>query len=303
MHTALAFAPATVANVGPGFDVLGFALGDFGDHVRATRSESSGLRLTVSGEGAGQVPADVVRNTAGIAARAVLDAAGADIGVELHLTKGLPVGSGLGSSAASAAAGATAVNALLGSPLSPLELVPPCVEAEAAVSGRHADNVAPALLGGLVLVRALDPLDVVRVPVPAGLRVAVVTPEFTLSTSRAREVLPASVPLASMVRTTANVAALVAACYAGDLALLGRSLEDVVVTPVRAALIPGATAALEAARAAGALGASVSGAGPSVFALTAGADVSGPMVAAFAAAGLAATVHLGPVATDGARCV
>ncbi len=306
VDTILAFAPATVANVGPGFDVLGFAVAGLGDRVRASKGTAPGLSLTVSGP----VPAELLRNTAGIAAVETVRAAGLtvdEVSIELHLEKGLPVGSGLGSSAASAAAAATAVNVLLGTPLTPPQLVAPCLAAEAAVSGRHADNIAPSLLGGLVLVRSTEPLDLVSIPVPRGLHAVVVTPDAELQTEKARAALPKTVPLEAMVRNVGNVAAFVAACYAGDLSLLARSIEDVVVTPARAALIPGATAAIDAAVAAGALGASISGAGPSVFALAGDADaaeaIGKVMVAAFDAAGLTSNAHVTPVGAEGARCI
>ncbi len=293
MERAVAFAPATIANLGPGFDVLGLAVQGLGDWVTAALVDEPGVRLAAASAG---VPTHATRNTAGIAAIETARLAGVDltrVGIELRVEKGMPVGSGLGSSAASAAAGATAVNALLGSPLPTEALIGPCVEAEAAVSGRHADNVAPSLLGGLVLIRSVDPLDVVRLPVPPGLHVVVVTPDYELATADARAALPESVPLSAMVRNTANVAALVSACYAGDLALLGRAMEDTVVAPVRARLIPGAEGVLKAARDGGALGASISGAGPSIFALTgseADAHALAPrLCSAFGDAGLGAT--------------
>ena len=262
-----AFAPATVANLGPGFDLLGLALIGPGDTVVARRSSEPGVRLTaIHGDG-GALPLDATRNTAGIAARLTLERAGLEAGVELELHKGLPIGSGLGSSAASAAAAALAVNLLVGAPLRKAELIAPCIEAEAAVAGRHADNVAPALLGGLVLIRTLDPLDVIRLPVPTGLCLAVVTPTFALDTRTSRAALPASVPLGSMVRNSANVAALVSACFSGDLGLLSRAMEDPIVTPARSPLIPGCDAVIAAALAAGAIGSSISGSGPSIFAL------------------------------------
>ncbi len=300
-----AFAPATVANLGPGFDVLGMAIAGAGDFVTARRAGPPGIRLTaVRGDG-GVLPRETASNTASIAAAGVLERSGLDLGIELELDKGLPVGSGLGSSAASAAAAALAVNLVLGSPLRRADLIGPCVEAEATVAGRHADNVAPALLGGIVLIRSLDPLDVVRLPVPAGLRVAVVTPEFELSTREAREALPATVPLAGLVETAANLAGLVTALHGGDLGLLSRSLHDPVVTHARVGRIPGAAAALDAARDVGALGASISGSGPSVFALCrserSAREAAGAMERAFADAGLGSSTILSPADAPGAR--
>jgi homoserine kinase len=301
------FAPATVANLGPGLDVLGLALAAPGDRVTAQLSPGGGVTVTaVTGDG-GALPLDPKMNTAGIAAEATLAKAGVATGVSLTLHKGMPIGSGLGSSAASAAAAAYAVNLLIGAPLRKVELVGPCLAAEAVVAGRHADNVAPALLGGLILVRSLDPLDLVRLPLPEGLVVAVVTPRMELSTRAARAALPKDVPLASLVRNTANIAALVSACYSGDLGLLARTLTDAVATPARAPLIPGCAEVIEAALDAGALGSSISGAGPSIFALcrserSAGEVVRG-MAAAFAARGLASDAIVSPADCPGARRV
>ncbi|HEX9107195.1 MAG TPA: homoserine kinase [Longimicrobiales bacterium] len=259
------FAPASLSNMGPGFDVLGLALTRPGDIVLARRVAAPGVRIV---RATGGVPTDVERNTAGVAARETLRRAGMmDVGIELEVEKGMAIGTGLGSSAASAAAAAVAVNLLLGAPLRKQELVGPCVEAEASVAGRHGDNVSPSLLGGLCLVRSVDPADVIRIPVPEGMMVVVASPAFELSTKIARAALPDCVPLRSLVKSTANIAALVAACYAGDVALLARSLDEDIVVPVRAGLIPGATEVMAAAREAGALGSTISGAGPSIFAL------------------------------------
>lgn len=287
------FAPGTVANLGPGFDVLGLAIRGPGDRVRATRVGPPGVRIRqIVGDG-GKLPLDASKNTAGIAAMHTLARAGVDVGIELQIQKGMPIGSGLGSSAASAAAAAVAVNLLLGSPLRRADLVAACVEAEAIVAGRHADNVAPAILGGLVLVQDLEPLRLLRLPVPTGLWVAVVTPDFSLSTRLAREALPTSIPMSARVQNAAHIATFVSACYSGDLSLLAGCIRDDIVTPARAALIPGATQAIAAALDSGALGASMSGSGPSVFALghaqDAAARAAAAMVAAFSAAGLGAT--------------
>lgn len=302
-----AFAPATVANLGLGFDVLGLALAGLGDTVTARLVPGDAVRIgTITGDH-GALPRDAALNTAGIAAIATLRRADVRVGVELDVAKGLPLGSGLGSSAASAAAAAFAVNLLVGSPLRRADLIGPCVDAEEAVSGRHADNAAPALLGGLVLVRSVDPLDVVRLPVPAGLTLAVVTPVFELATRKARAVLPREVPLVSHVSNTANLAALVSAFYSDDLALLARCLPDAIVTPARAGLIPGCAAVIDAAFEAGALASSISGSGPSMFAfcrsVRSADDVGVAMQAAFARAGLESTCVVSPGDCPGARRV
>ena len=300
------FAPASLSNLGPGFDVLGLALAAPGDIVLARRSATPGVRIL---RATGGVPLEADANTAGVAARETLRRAGmTDVGIELEVEKGMPIGTGMGSSAASAAAAAVAVNLLLGSPLRKQDLIGACVEAEARVAGRHGDNVSPSLLGGLVLVRSLDPPDVVRLPVPEDLMVAVATPAFELSTRVARAALPESAPLRSLVHSTANIAALVAACYSGDLALLARSLDEDVVVPVRAALIPGAREVMRAALDAGALGSSISGAGPSIFALchseARARAVARAMAAAFLQYGrLGASTIVSPADAPGARAL
>lgn len=302
-----AFAPATVANLGPGFDVLGLAVQSPGDVVVAREAARPGVHIVdITGDD-GRLPRDAERNTAGIAARFTLERAGVDMGVELEIHKAMPIGSGLGSSAASAAAAAFAVNALIGSPLRRRELIAPCVEGEAAVAGRHADNVAPALLGGLVLVRSVEPLDVLRLPVPKGLVVVVVTPDFELPTRLAREVLPEMIPLSARVRAAADIATFVAACYSSDLSLLARCVRDDIVTPARAALIPGAHEAMAVAQDVGALAASVSGAGPSIFALchsfAVARRVATAMVGAFERAGLQSSTVVSPAECPGARII
>jgi homoserine kinase len=300
------FAPATVANLGPGFDALGLALSEPGDEVVARPADRPGVSLAaIQGDG-GRLPVEPDRNTAAIAAAAVLRAAGSDAGVELELHKGMPIGSGLGSSAASAAAGAVAANELLGAPFAPADLIGPCVEAEEHVSGRHADNVAPALLGGLVLVRSIDPLDVASLAMPAGLTLAVVTPVFELPTREARAVLPEELPLGDAIEQWSGLAAMVHALHVGDLDLLGRAMQaDRVATPARIPLIPGGRDAIDAACAAGALGSSISGAGPSIFALCRNEEDAGAagqaMRLAFRNAGLDASLVISPANCPGAR--
>jgi len=305
--TVSAFAPATIANLGPGFDVIGLAIGGMGDTVTARIGDAPGVRVSaIHGDG-GALPLDPEKNTAAIAASETLKAAGIDANIELEIHKGLPLCSGLGSSAASAAAAAFATNQLIGNPLRKHDLIGPCIEAEAVVSGRHADNVAPALLGGLVLIRSIAPVDLIRLPIPDGLTMVVVTPNTALPTKKARAVLPDRVPLSTLVATTAQIAGLVSACYSGDLSLLSRSLEDTVVTPARIGLIPGGAEALEAALGAGALGASISGAGPSLFAMCRSARsaraTAAAMVDAINAGGHDASVHISPANCPGVRRV
>jgi len=261
------YAPATVANLGVGFDIFGMALDAPGDEVSVEPLESPGVELAaVTGDG-GQLPTDPAQNTACIAARETLRAIGAPAGVRIWLNKGLPLASGLGSSAASAAAAAVAVNELFGAPLGVSDLLPACIEAEAAVSGRHADNVAPALWGGIVLVMGLEARDIHRLPIPDNLYLALVTPDIAVPTAKARAILPKDIPLRALVQQTAQVAALVHALHTNDLQLLGQAMHDNVIMPARAGLIPGIEQAIKAAREAGALVTTISGAGPTLCAV------------------------------------
>jgi homoserine kinase len=298
------FAPATVANVASGFDVLGFALDSPGDLATLTRSKEKGIRVvSITGDD-GRLPRDPKKNTAAVAVAAFMAAIDHPFGVDIALQKRMPLSSGLGSSAASAVAAVSAANILAGRPLAGRDLLPFTIEAERIACGSaHADNVAPSLLGGFVLIRSYEPLDIVQLPVPAGLSCAVVHPHAELRTEDSRRVLKKEIRLADAIRQWGNLAALVAALYNGDLQLLGRSLQDVVAEPTRSLLIPGFAAVKAAALAAGALGCSISGSGPSVFALCATAESSAragaAMVAAFREAGLEGDLYVSSVNTKG----
>ena len=299
-----AFAPGTVANLGPGLDVLGLALTGPGDTVSAERTD--GGRIEILDSGHPEIPREPSKNTAGIAASKVLEKAGAfATGVALEVAKGLPLSGGQGGSAASAAAAAVAVNALLGSPLSREDLLDACLEAEEAVAGRHADNVAAALFGGVILVRSLDPPEIVRLPWPEALRVVLVEPEQRLRTEEARAALPRSVERSVAVSQAANVGALVAALTSGDLGLLGRAIEDRIAEPARAPLLPGFAEAKSAALEVGAHGCSISGAGPAVFAFASSEDsatrIGKAMVSAYEGRGIAARVSVRKIDSAGAR--
>lgn len=305
LETATACAPGSVGNLGPGLDCLGLALDGAGDTVEIRRSDRPGLRLVAPGHP--DLPADPARHSATIAAAAVLRRArvAEGFGADVRVTKGLPLAGGQGGSAASAAAGAAAMNALLGLPLTAHALVEAALEAESAVAGRHADNVAPAVLGGLVLVRSLDPLDLQVLPVPDRLRVVLAHPNQQLRTAEGRAALPSRIPLATSVHQAAQVGAMVAGACLGDLALLGRAIDDRVAEPARIPLLPGFARAKAAALAAGALGCSISGSGPTSFALVdsdqAGRKVSQAMVAAYRADGVEATVRVAAVDRLGVR--
>lgn len=306
---AVAFAPGSIGNVGPGLDVLGAALTGPGDAVMAEWIDAPGIRIKHSGHP--ELPLEATRHSSGVAAMAVIRSATAlgltapANGIALTVTKGLPLSAGQGGSAASAVAGASAVNALLGSPLDTVALLAACLVAEEAVAGRHLDNIAPSLLGGVAIIRSLDPIDIVSLPVPDGLRVVLAHPNQRLRTSDARAVLPIDVPRAVALHQMAQVAAMVAAFHSGDLRLLGRAIDDRIAEPVRAPLLPGFVAAKRAALAAGALGASISGAGPSAFAFCDGdasaAAVALAMRAAYAADGIESTVRVERIDMVGVR--
>ena len=297
------FAPGSVGNVGPGFDILGLAIGGLGDHVSAERVPGTGI--VVAEPGHISLPTDPARHTSAIAATQILRRAKAGFGVVLRVEKGLPLAGGQGGSAASAVAGALAANLLLDSPLGTTEVLEAALEAETVVAGRHADNVVAILLGGLVLVRTLEPLEVVRLPVPSELLVVLAHPDQRMPTRTGRSVLPAMLPREDATYQAAQVAALVAAAHSGDLALLGRCIEDRIAEPVRAPLLTGFTEAKRAALNAGALGCSISGSGPTAFALvgdrTSGERVAAAMHAAYEAAGVSCTTRVAVPDLEGAR--
>ena len=299
-------APATIANVGCGFDVLGLCLTAPYDTVRLVRTEQPGLRIRHLDDY--DLPTDPSRNVAGAALLALLRAVPEPLGFEVTITKGIRPGSGIGSSAASAAGAVVAANALLGNRFSPKELIDLAMYGEAVASGvRHADNIAPAICGGFTLVRAVAPvLDVLALPAPP-LWVALVHPQFEVRTKEARAVLPASVPLGLAVRQWANVGGLVAGFLTQDNALISRSLEDYIVEPARASLIPGLADAKRRALEAGALGGGISGSGPSIFMLNkdeatahAAAQALGSV---YEKMGIDFNLHVGPIASQGARVV
>jgi homoserine kinase len=267
MKSVTAFAPATVSNVACGFDVLGFPIESVGDEVTA-RLAPSGIRIDdIVGDG-GRLPRDAQRNTAGVAALALLEKIGDHRGIALTIRKGLPLSSGLGGSAASAAAAVVAVDALFETGASKETLLACALEGERLGAGSaHADNIAPAIYGGFVLVRDPNPPDVIRLPVPDGLTAVVVHPDLEIETARARALLGTTVPLGDAVRQWANLGAFVHALHCGDFELMARSLEDTIAEPRRAPLVPGLAAIKRAALEAGAIGCSLSGSGPSVFAL------------------------------------
>jgi len=265
---AEAFAPATVANLGVGFDILGLALQGMGDRAIVEFHDSPEIVITdIQGDG-GQLPREPERNVASVSARAFLDHIGEKRGLKIKLVKGLPLSSGLGSSAASAVAAVMALNALAGDVFKREELLPFCLEGEALVSGYHADNVAPCLLGGIVLVAGIT-VDAIRaLPAPERFHLALVTPDYPVPTNEARAILPADVSLKQMIHQTGKVAQLVDALHRGDLEALGAAMEgDKVVEPARACLVPYLREVRAAAKRAGAIAVYIGGAGPTLCAL------------------------------------
>lgn len=261
------FAPATIGNIGPGFDVLGLAVSGWGDIIEARKIDSGVLISEIESEH--ELPTNPNKNTAGIAARETLRVLGERGGVEMKIRKGLPSGSGLGSSAASAAAAAFAVNYLYGEKLTKEDLILPTTKAEEYVSGGFfADNTAPCLLGGATLTRSKLPLDVTKIGHIDELRIVLVTPDVVVLTREAREILPKAIPMEGFVNNMANSCLISAAFAKNDYDLFARSLNDIVVEPVRATLIPGYDEAKENALKAGADGVAISGSGPTMFAIT-----------------------------------
>ena len=301
-QTATAAAPGSVGNVGPGLDILGLAVTGCVDEVSLIRT--TGNRIVVECAGHPDLPTDPARHAAAIAARAVFARVEFTGGVALRMTKGLPLSAGQGGSAASAVAGAVAANHLVDAGLDADAILACALEGEAAVAGRHGDNLAPSLLGGLVLVRSLEPMSVLRLPVPDRLRVVLVLPDQQLRTRDARAVLPDRVSRSDAFAQAARIATMVAGACLNDVALFGRAADDRIAEPARAPLLPGFLAAKRAGLGAGALGCSISGAGPTAFALVdderTGARVAAAMVAAYAAAGMPATARVADVDRRGA---
>ena len=304
-----AYAPGTVSNVGCGFDVLGFALESPGDLVGAEPRDRPGVEIIAIEGDEGRLSHDPRANTAGAAVLALLERLGTTRGIKLRIQKGLPLASGIGSSGASAVAAVVAVNELLGRPAGVDLLVECAMAGEVAGCGSaHPDNVAPALVGGFVLARSVNPPDIVRLPVPDGLACAVLHPHFEVKTQSARALLGDKVLLDDAVRQWGNVGALVAGLFLSDRALIGRAIEDHIAEPKRAHLVPGLAAIKQAASDGGALGCSLSGSGPSVFALCDSLDrateVGAKMRDALAAVGgSSADLWVSPVARHGARIV
>ncbi len=303
------FAPATVANVACGFDIFGFAVTSPGDIITLTRRDEPGVIITdIIGDG-GRLPREADRNTAGIAIQMYLrHIKRTDVGVAAVLQKQMPLGSGLGSSAASAVAGVYAINELLGRPLTTRQLIPFAMEGERIACGSaHADNVGPSLLGGFVVVRSYSPLDVIKIDTPAALFCTLVHPDIEVNTKDARFILKNEVSLKNTITQMGNVAGLIAGLMSPDYDLISRSLVDVIIEPVRSILIPEFNEVKQAALENGALGCSISGSGPSMFALSRNAEtaerVGAAMQQAFLSAGITSEAYVSEINREGPKVI
>lgn len=306
-EVATAFAPASVGNVAVGFDVLGHSFQAIGDRVTARRIAERIVRIAAITGTSSELPKEPERNTAGMGVLGMIRELELDFGFELTIEKGIPLGSGLGGSAASAVAAVVAANALLERPLDKLRLLKFAMQGEAVASGAvHVDNIAPSLFGGLVLTVGIDNPHVKQIPVPASVRCVLVHPHMMLSTRQAREILNRSIDLSNVIWQSANLAGFLTGCFTGDLQLIRESLEDVVIEPQRKVLIPGFQAVKDGAMRNGALGCSISGAGPTVFAWCEAHDadrIRNAMVAAFKAHDLDSDAWISTLEPTGARVV
>ena len=273
MNEIKIFCPATIANLSCGFDVLGLCLATAGDEMIIRKSDIKDVRITkIVGA---DLPLETEKNVAGVAALALLSEVETDFGFEIEIYKNIKAGSGIGSSAASSAGAVFGINELLGRPFTRKELVKFAMQGEKLASGNaHADNVAPCLLGGFTLVRSANPLDIIKIDSPSELYATVVHPQIELKTSDARSVLKQTVSLKSAITQWGNVGGLIAGLYTNDYELIGRSLHDEIIEPVRSMLIPGFDLIKKTAYENGALGSGISGSGPSIFALSKGKETA-----------------------------
>lgn len=293
-----------------GFDVLGHSFQAIGDRVTARRTRERGVRIariTTSAGGQADLPLEPERNTAGMGVLGIVRDRALDFGIELDIEKGIPLGSGLGGSAASAVASVVAANALLQEPLEKLELLKYAMQGEQVASGSvHVDNIAPSLYGGLVLTVGIDKPNVKQIPVPASVRCVLVHPHMMLSTREARQILNRSIDLGNVIWQSANLAGFLTGCFTSDLELIRESLEDVIIEPQRKVLIPGFEAVKEGAMSNGALGCSISGAGPTVFAWCEqhqAERIRDAMVAGFVAHGQGSDAWISTLDAIGARII
>lgn len=303
MKSIRVFAPATVANISCGFDVLGCCLDNVGDEMQISISAKAGVRITKI-EGA-DLPLATDKNVAGVAVIALLDALNdTTTGVDIEIYKKIKAGSGIGSSAASSAGAVWGVNELLGKPFTPQQLVAFAMVGEKLASGNaHADNVAPALLGGFTLVRSYEPLDVLKLNTPEDLYMTIIHPQIEVKTADSRRVIKQNVSLKNAITQWGNLGGFITGLYTNDYALLGRSLEDVIIEPMRSILIPKFEEVKTAALNEGALGAGISGSGPSIFALSKGKEtaqkVAKAIEAIYTPTGITFDIHVASINPNG----
>lgn len=300
------FCPATIANVSCGFDVLGLALEGVGDKMVIEKSDQKGVHIRkIVGQ---DLPLNPHKNVAGVAAIALLADLECTVGFDIDIYKNIKPGSGIGSSAASSSGAVFGINELLGRPLPPHQLIPYAMKGEALASGvGHADNVAPALLGGFTLVRSYEPLDVLKLHCPPLIYATVIHPQIEIKTADARDVLKRSVPLKDAIKQWGNLGGFISGLYEEDYDLIGRCLEDVIVEPVRSILIPAFDKAKANSLKAGALGCGISGSGPSIFALSKGLstaqNVAKAMEATYEKVGIPYEIHVAPVNQRGCTAI
>lgn len=304
MEEIKVFCPGTIANVSCGFDVLGLALDAVGDEMTVRKTSEKGIRIVkIRGQ---ELPLQTEKNVAGVAGLALLTASNYEGGFEIEIDKRIKPGSGIGSSAASSAGAVWAMNELLGKPFSQLELVQFAMQGEKLASEvAHADNVAPAIFGGFTLVRSYQPLDIVPIPTPDDLYATVIHPQIEIKTSDSRKILRTTISMEQGIQQWGNLGGLIAGLFRSDYELIGRSLEDHIVEPIRSILIPGFDAVKANALKAGALGGGISGSGPSIFALSKGREtaenVAQSMKNTYETVGIPFDIHISKINAQGVK--
>ncbi len=306
MNEIKIFTPATVANVSCGFDVLGFCLDSVGDEMVVRKVEKKGIAITrIEGF---NLPYEAEMNVAGVSALAMYKTLNVDFGFEIEIYKNIKPGSGIGSSAASAVGSVFGMNELLGRPFNKTQLTKFAIKGEALASKcEHADNLAPALFGGFTLVKSVSPLKILEIPSPNDLYATIIHPQIEIKTSESRAVLPKEVALSDAVEQWANLGGLVHALHTSDYNLISESLKDVIVEPQRSQLIPHFNEVKEAVLNAGALGAGISGSGPSIFSLSKGLDtankVKEAMQSVYSNTGIEFDIHVSKINTQGVKII
>ena len=306
MEEIKVFCPATIANISCGFDVLGVALDSVGDEMVVRKTKEAGIRITkLEGQ---NLPLETNKNVAGVAGLALLEKAEYTGGFEIEIYKKIKAGSGIGSSAASSTGAVWAMNHLLGNPFSQTELVKFAMEGERLASGvAHADNVAPALFGAFTLVRSYTPLDIVPIKNPSELYATVIHPQIEVKTSDSRKILKTTISLENGIKQWGNVGGLIAGLFMEDYDLIGRSLEDHIIEPIRSILIPGFDSIKEETIKAGALGCGISGSGPSIFTFSKGEEtaqkVAEAMKKVYKNIGIDFDIHVSKINTQGIKII